>query len=300
MKLKTVKKEGVPKLSLPGYYCIGAFLEDAGDDAEPLGIIIYSDTGKELIIEWLFVSPEYRGRGIGEKLLSGIYLLSGEKNYKEIGALLTETPSVSEALPVMEGYLKDRYFEREVPISGQWHGKLKAAAKSKALKEKKGKNPAGVTIGTASELTTQQKRGLLKMLSQKDRVAWMNPGKGEGEEKSIDDVSILCYKDKEILGAAIFASKGEDLFLTGFYAEGEDRVSFVLYEALSKAFEKYPEAVLHIALRDQTYEEKFTALLGPPEKSRMLMAETEMFFADQEYDAEVPDFLESLSESITS
>ena len=308
MKLKVIKKEEYSsvidmdpfsvgsRLFLPGYYCIGAFPEN-NEENVPYGILIYCDTGNELIVNWLYVAVEHRGCGIGERLLSGIYILARKRSYKQIGAVLCDTPDTRSACPVWAGYLWDRYFDKKVPHAGEWHVKLKSILKKRAFRENRMESDPGVICRMARDLTVAQKNEIIKRLVSDERTIRMY--KAEQDAKRVDDLSIFCFDDKEFCGAAVFESGGRDLYLTYFFALRDDLVYYMLPAAIIEAFRDRPGTVLHIAVRDNYYEELFSELLGSPDKTRMLMAQTEMFFADQDYEvSEVPDFFEALSASI--
>ena len=308
MKLKVIKKEELSgindmdpfsvgsRLFLPGYYCIGAFPEN-NEENVPYGILIYCDTGNELIVNWLYVAVEHRGCGIGERLLSGIYILARKRSYKQIGAVLCDTPDTRSACPVWEGYLWDRYFDKKGYHAGEWHVKLKSILKKRAFREKKIESDPGVICRMARDLTVAQKNEIIKRLASDDAVLRMY--KKEQAAGAMDDVSIFCFDDRELCGAAVFEANGRDLYLTYFYALRDDLVYYMLPAAIIEAFRDHPGTVLHIAVRENDYEELFSELLGSPDKTRMLMAQTEMFFADQDYEEyEVPDFFEALSASI--
>lgn len=308
MKLKVIKKEDYKniydldpfsigsRLFLPGYYCIGAFPENDEENV-PYGILIYCDTGNELMINWLYVAPEHRGYGIGEKLLSGMYILAHEMSYKQITAVLCDTPDTRNTCPVWEGYLWDRYFDKKVPHAGEWHVKLKSILKKREFREKKTESKPGVICCMAKDLTVAQKNEIIKRLASDDAVLRMY--KKEQAAGAMDDVSIFCFDDRELCGAAVFEANGRDLYLTYFYALKDSQAYYMLHAVIVEAFTQRPGTVLHIAVRKNDYEELFSEILGSPDKTRMLMAQTEMFFADQDYEEyEVPDFFEALSASI--
>jgi len=55
-------------LSLPGSFALGITMEN-GEEDEPVGLIVCTEDEDRLVIEWIYVMPEYRGDGLGSELL---------------------------------------------------------------------------------------------------------------------------------------------------------------------------------------------------------------------------------------
>lgn len=60
--------EKTAMLSLPGSFALGVTMEN-GEEDEPVGMIVCTEDEDRLVIDWIYVMPEYRGDGIGSELL---------------------------------------------------------------------------------------------------------------------------------------------------------------------------------------------------------------------------------------
>ncbi len=74
-------------LSLPQGFAIGAVYED-GDISETVGLLSGTASSEMLTIEWLVVSPLYRYREIGERLLVETFKMAKAGNIETLSAVL--------------------------------------------------------------------------------------------------------------------------------------------------------------------------------------------------------------------
>ena len=107
------------RLELNNYFAVGALVHNNTKNVDiPMGLMICSLIEQGLVIEWICVGERFRSYGIGEKLLITAFDLAAELGTGKIFAYIneyTETFTRSQL-----AYLKDRLFEEEYPVLGEW------------------------------------------------------------------------------------------------------------------------------------------------------------------------------------
>ena len=96
--------------------CFGA-VEEGEDGDIPVGLMICFHDDELMMVRWLLVAPEYRGKGYGDELLSAAFTAAQNAGLKEVGAYLTKDKDRELICPDEEMYLKMNAFDREVTVS---------------------------------------------------------------------------------------------------------------------------------------------------------------------------------------
>ena len=283
------------RAALPGYYCVGVFASDGRPKAA--GLMLYQKTEEDMILEWMYVDQGKRGCGLGEALLEGAYRIALAEEKDTLKAALTDYWERDRVCSVHEGYIRDRYFEEELPLSGEWHGRLSAFAKSHRIRKYETSDQTMGEIRMLSSFTAKERHRILEDLAKDPRGLLRQPV--VKSEKAVErNISVCTMKGEKLTGAAIFEKAGTGIYLSGFLARTREHAMVLLVRGLSAAAEAYPDAMFHMILKKNIFEEAMEELFGKPWNGRLLCAETEMYLADQAYSGDVPDFLDALIDSM--
>ena len=86
-------------------------IKDTEDENESVvGILLAEVNRWEISIYWIFVQPEYRGKGFGERLLKSIFDLAERKNIKFVYAYFEEH-FVKKNVSHERDFFSDHYFK---------------------------------------------------------------------------------------------------------------------------------------------------------------------------------------------
>ncbi|MBR1861727.1 MAG: GNAT family N-acetyltransferase [Lachnospiraceae bacterium] len=305
MILKTVLKKDIKGLTdldpfsiikyldLPGRFCIAAFIDE--EDEEPCGIMILSDNGKDLTIEWLCVKEELRGRGIGENLLAGAYRIAAAKGYEKIGAAMPKFAERTDYCPEEEAFLNARYFE-EYEDESEWHLKLLSILKKNTVRGILEKCRESDEYFTFSQIPARRRMTVLESLDSEPKTAALY--KLSANPERVDGISSVCVINGKLTGAAVFEEKEGNLYLTALYGPVKKQIPFLFAKALDAAGEQYPGDEVHIIIRSGDYEEELTGILGKPVPTGVRYAQTGSFFEEEEIPVDEPDFYEAFGDSL--
>ena len=103
--------ERTDRLGLRGSFALGAVMERDEEDV-PAGIIVCTRANDTLVIEWLYTVPEYRGLGLGRRVVE-----EAETWARELGYVTVAIDARVEAVGFYEklGYAQD---DEEIVRSG--------------------------------------------------------------------------------------------------------------------------------------------------------------------------------------
>ena len=100
------------KQSREGFF-FGAAEEGEASDT-PVGLMICLLDKDVLVIRWLFVDPEYRGKGYGDALLEKAFLVAEKAGCKHVSAYLPKEYGRDFICPFEEEYFKAHAFDQSV------------------------------------------------------------------------------------------------------------------------------------------------------------------------------------------
>ena len=92
--------------------------EEGEENDTPVGLMICCYDETMLMIRWLFVDPDHRGKGCGDELISAAFKAAENGEISEVGALLTNDEDREQICPDEETYLKFHGFEKQVVLPG--------------------------------------------------------------------------------------------------------------------------------------------------------------------------------------
>lgn len=75
-------------LSLPGSFALGVTMEK-GEEDDPAGLIVCTQDEDRLVIEWIYVIPEYRNEGIGSELLYLAFCEGEARGFVDVAARIS-------------------------------------------------------------------------------------------------------------------------------------------------------------------------------------------------------------------
>jgi GNAT superfamily N-acetyltransferase len=95
------------KIKLPNMQLIGVTTEEDGADV-PIGVVVFSGVPMDtFVIEWIYIDPEYRGRGIGTSLVRNVINLAKDNDAPCIAAKFSDLIPVEEDKGDLIRYFED-------------------------------------------------------------------------------------------------------------------------------------------------------------------------------------------------
>lgn len=254
------------RLEFPDTFALAAVLEGKKGEDDPAGIIICRDNGKNLEIEWLYVSGSHRKEGIGSRLLQEVFNMAIDKGYTQVRAYLTNEYGRALICAGEEGYLKERYFLETRELSGEWRLYIRDfIRKHPQLPPEKSR----VQVRSLWEIPSTQRRELPKQLvsmqyaaslySITDQLHLFDP-----------ELSRILYIDGRLAGGILIqAVTRKDLYIKGENLIRKEEVVLypvfmcigsteglrqLLYEAVNAAAGKYtPDTEVRVIMRKGQY-----------------------------------------------
>ena len=248
MKIQTLNKETIDRIKklgliqdpfgmftrvhIPGHYVLGA-LERAGNEALLLGYLIFVKSGQQMMVEWIWVEPTVRNRGVGDALMKAAFRIAGGFDIPVMGAYLPYMYGRSAICPG-EASFAGRYFglgETEIP--GQWVLSVRnlqlVSKRVKKLYEEVREKKKNVVITPLREVGAKTNL-LLESLEQASFME-MNYALGDKREYLEDTISMVCSDETgKGKGAVLWQKTGKGLYLAAIGAE-EEGLLFKLFLA---------------------------------------------------------------------
>lgn len=236
--------EYLSMLDNPAAFAFGA-LEgtdpDKPDDEEDemqmvfVGILVGCVTQQMLTIDWLSVSADRQGRGIGEALLLKAFDMADIGNIPRIGAVLCPELVRDGMMKGGETFFYDRLFEEEIKIPGNVRITIEELEESEFMRKDPTKLPTPTSFKAISPKLFEEIKSQLPSI--------------EGAEMSVQSealfkdfipgASFLFLDDREACGALIVQRCGEYLMPVYFYAESELESAALIIAAVRAAGNRY-------------------------------------------------------------
>ena len=282
------------RLEMPGYVAFGVTKRKIGQKKVPIGLAMYTEQDNTIILEWLYVAEEYRGRGIGEHLLSLLFEIAVSKHILLVGAFLPYTEDRNKLCAGIEGYLSERYFYSNITVPGEWEAPLLMLGSSPVIKTKV---PSDKRIGRVmplKDLSTAQIRSLFKMLDNNDKAYKLYP---LSEKQSIIDmdVSYVCLDDKQLYGAFLYQKVGVDLYSVSIFARKKSIACDLLQNSYEASKKKYTlDTLSHAVFKQEIYEDLMKELYKKNAGGCILLADVAWYLKDSDDDELTFDFVDAL------
>ena len=100
-----------------GAVCLGAVMREKNEET-PAGLIVFTLNENELLINWIYVEPRYRGLEIGDELLEAVFDLARESDRSYVCAILPEEYGNDLVCKGGEEFLRINGFYREENTPG--------------------------------------------------------------------------------------------------------------------------------------------------------------------------------------
>lgn len=292
----------VERLEFPGYAGLAAVDTDpaTGDDI-PAGLLIYSTQHTSIVIEWMFVKTEYRNRGIGEQFIRFMFELASKKNMSRVCAYFNQVFGRELICNNEENYFRERMFEQEEYLSGEWFTDLRTLSKQPFFDKKPG--DGSFSALPLRRIVSTELKPALDMLAESEHSIMLYPI--EDRKHFFDaDVSWLLHDKKRLRGGILVQCVPMDyadiindkvevvnrnvLYLVLFNAESEVDARILIYHAMESALEKYPKDTdIHIVIRSNVYKGLMERIFpGQSTQNKVLVAsvkEYEKYKQDKAY-----------------
>lgn len=260
--------------------------EEAGEDILA-GLMICSLQGRALIVEWLCVAAAYRMQGVGEQLLLSAFDMAAEGKLENICAYINDEYGRDLICAGQENYFRERLFEREQILPGEWLTDLRTLAAQPFFRRNPAASLQAVSLRKLS--TTMIRDGVAKLAKMKEAAMLyaMN-----GSMDLFDaDLSFFLLDGEKLCGGLLVQCVKRSLpdvhadipvYLTEnvlypvlFCAKSESEASTLLLSSMKAATEKYAlDTDVRVILKSNIYEKLCTYIL--PESrihSKLLIAD---------------------------
>ena len=275
--------EMLNRLMLPGHHALVA-VEQNGDEDLYLGILIFVRVRDAMMVEWIWVEPVVRDRGIGEELIRAAFTVAHGFGLSKLHAYIPRLYGRESVCPRDVSFAK-RYFgedEREVP--GEWSRSLKNLTVSlKSLKRTFEEDKERLKNVVIEPLRQEAGRmnAILQSLEETKAVESLYPlsDKRELIETRISMVVASGDAGKGGSGCAIWQEAGEkDLFLSGFGATDHGLFRKLFLASLLQIMKDYTaDTTIHVQLWTEDYADIMRETFGENGGALFLTGDVESF-----------------------
>ncbi len=106
--------------ALPGAFALGATMEKYGYD-DPAAIVVVSCGENQLVTEWMYTRPSYRGYGIGSNLLTLVFEEAKGRGITDVTVRISEEFLTGGLLWDPEQFFINDVFKAEDEAFSEWH-----------------------------------------------------------------------------------------------------------------------------------------------------------------------------------
>lgn len=276
------------RLDFPNTFAVIATQQNeaTGEDI-PAGLMICSLQGRALIVEWLCVAAAYRMQGVGERLLLSAFDMAAEGKLENICAYINDEYGRDLICAGQENYFRERLFEREQILPGEWLTDLRTLASQPFFRRNPAASLQAVSLRKLS--TTMIRDGVAKLAKMKEAAMLyaMN-----GSMDLFDaDLSFFLLDGEKLCGGLLVQCVKRSLpdvhadipvywtenvlYPVLFCAKSESEASTLLLSSMKAATEKYAlDTDVRVILKSNIYEKLCTYIL--PERrihSKLLIAD---------------------------
>ena len=219
------------RTKFPGVYAIGVVDTDDDDEDIPVGLAICTASGTDLIIEWLFVVKEMRGKGIGKKILEHIFEMADEGEMENVCAYFTADYERYNVFSDAEDFFRANSFDNEVELGGEWYTDLRMLMRDEKMKENREDPVAVVPLRRPVSYKTRE---ILKEIStaRTGQTFFSKKGlPGSYDPK----LSFIVMEKQEVTGALMVMVVDDVLYPTCIFASCEDDLRSMLNALIDSA-----------------------------------------------------------------
>ena len=263
------------KLELKGYFALAAMPADGDDEAcDYLGCVLCSYIREKLVIEWLYVHPEFRGMGVGEFLLNEVYEVAKDRRADRMFAYFSDNAVCEKYFAGSREYFENFNFTEDEELGGEWNFSLYGL--NNALQNiKKVRTSENIRILSFGDLEKNLRKKLFEIL---ETVPSVYPVL-ERDRKLDKDISMVMLCNDEIAGYIICQSvcdefqetdetgrivkseKDYTIFPLAADVNSDSKKYLLAKAALDAAKKKYsPATMVHVELRESRNGEYLATL----------------------------------------
>ncbi|MCR5402609.1 MAG: GNAT family N-acetyltransferase [Butyrivibrio sp.] len=248
------------RAEFPDRVCIGSVAEgkDGGEDI-PAGLMILHIMDEKVIVEWIYVRPEFRMHGIGSELMAYAFKAAQASGFERLYLSRDKVPGREDICLYEDDFLSEYSFENEENFSGEWTQVIKDLLDNPLLGEAATKHKKTKPLSSLDDQKLLEFKELI--IEKGDHGFLYEPA--YTDEFADRDVSRVIIDGGRITGGILVQYSGDDLYITGIYSEDRMDSIALCHGALMAAKEKYgEEKSVHILKYDDAYLELLTGLLG--------------------------------------
>ena len=151
---------------LPGAFALAATVEKEDYD-DPAAIVVVSSGEDQLVVEWMYTRPSYRGYGIGSNLLSLVFEEAKGRGIGEVTVRISEEFVSGGLLWDPEQFFINDIFKTEEDAFSEWHTSMEQMSKvlmedaklnEAAARDKKVHRLKDLSVGERSEAVVSLKK----------------------------------------------------------------------------------------------------------------------------------------------
>lgn len=263
------------RLEFPGSFALIATEQNETPQVDiPVGLMICSQQGRALIIDWLCVASEYRTKGIGEQLLTAAFDTAVHEKCAVVCAYINQVYGRDLICAEEETYLKERFFSKEQMLPGEWLTDLRTLSKQPCFNRK---FPIPANLFPLRKLSATQVRGGIASLSKAKKASMLYPVNGSTDVFD-PDLSFLSMDGDNVCGGLLvqcvnrsfpeirknmmIRSTENVLYPALFCAGSGQEAGALLLSSLQAAKEKYsPDTDVHVIVKSNTYANLIARIL---------------------------------------
>lgn len=280
------------RLEFPGSFALVAIEQNKRTQRDiPAGLMICSQWKDRLVIEWLYIAIQYRTQGIGEQLLLAAFQTAKQQNLPMLCAYINKDYGRELICPDEELFFKERLFQQEQQLPGEWFTDLRTLSMQPFFKRKATSLPQVVSL---RKLSATMVRDAIAALANAKGADMLYSVAGNSELFD-SDLSFLIMDGNTVRAALLVQSVtrnlpeerngvivrvSEDILYPAlFYAKSEPDVTALLFASLQAANEKYtPDTNVQVILTSSTYSRLLTAILPTDQiENKLLIANVDDF-----------------------
>ena len=284
MKIYRVRKEDVSffkeldpfdRLSIienPMGFALVAMNED-DDQKEAAGILIGTITEKRITVDWIAVTPEYSGHGIGEELLLNTFFMADENDIDEICAVMSFEYGTESFSKGAESYFEERFFEKEEEAYGDMIISLSELKEMKFFDQNLSKLPKAVALSSFKAGEVQEICDKLCSIDEAEMLFQKEDAKSLPDR----DLSYVIMDEEEPCGGLLVQEAGECLLPIYYYAESKNESAALVLSSMQAALEKYEDRDVLILQRGKKVFELLSRIFNAQRGSKIMTADLSVF-----------------------
>ena len=145
-------------LGLPGSFALGTTEEKDGFDV-PAGLVVVTASEGQLVIEWMYTMPEFRGLGIASQLMMLVFEEAKARDLPEVTVRISEEYILDMDYWDPEGFFINDVFQREVSAIPEWDTSMLMLSKVLMKAEKENETAASDPSLVRLKDLTKMERG---------------------------------------------------------------------------------------------------------------------------------------------